>query len=513
MKDVLTPNNSLLMDPGYQGSSIESLSDIGKSDWRYQYGHPDAAAEAILHEKKGLPPYTIVPKGTFMACDAYSIFCIACCLVPAIFVYFVNLFNGFLIWPVMLIYMNWGGIVDEWDRYSFHWMLFCAYTFVVGLPMILVNIFYILFLAIFIVISGVPFTLLNSRARNAFWNNWKLLRPFLGSPGTYITRTPTPRHDLAKMSGIGISYFDVMLSMMAQLDRQGLLEVMRAWPQNMAMTPLFRYFCVCNPFLHELQNVFMNQWTEVINADWDEDLDQNDLEVMKEFLIKMTIDQRNSRGIAKIIGAWPFIGIYPRPPKGRKSRTVNGIQFCSKKDEAHKQCGTMKNSLITTTFHSAFLEDNVCRSDIANSEHGHLGCVVVYLQFWNPYHFCVGEVEVNVRTDFRAEHPMWLVTDPKCWMGPYIMDLVNRVFGNLVFLLGRLISNVNIKQNLDATSDSVVVALAEEAKHQTGGEAWDRALASREGKPTVPENDTLMTTEDRREHATNQRERFEKMSE
>ena len=45
--------------------------------------------------------------------------------------------------------------------------------------------------------------------------------------------------------------------------------------------------------------------------------------------------------------------------------TVNGSQICSKEKAEAQKCGTMRNTLITTTFHSAFLEDNVTRSEVA----------------------------------------------------------------------------------------------------------------------------------------------------
>lgn len=128
----------------------------------------------------------------------------------------VNFLNGLFIWPVMRLYMG-NSVEEEWDLSSCHWSLFCVYCFVIGLPMILVNMVYLLFILIWVVLTGLPFTLLNSRARNAFCNNWKILRPFLGAPGTYITPSPTSRHDLVKSSGVGFNYFDVMLSMMAHI--------------------------------------------------------------------------------------------------------------------------------------------------------------------------------------------------------------------------------------------------------------------------------------------------------
>jgi len=222
-------------------------------------------------------------------------------------------------------------------------------------------------------------------------------------PGTYITKQDTPKHDLVKSSGVGFNLWDIIAAIIGQLNRQGLFEIWSGISAMCALQPLFKYCCFCNPFIHKLDHLFTNQWSDKLDANWSGKHDEEDYRIMglalKSLIAYATLDDAYRR----VIDAWPFIGYYPYPTKNNTTKTVNGMQYSGTHD-----LGLFANrfTLITTTCHTSMLSDNVCRSNKAK-----YGLVSVYLQLWNPYHFCVGEVEVNVRKDHRVEHPMWLICD------------------------------------------------------------------------------------------------------
>eukprot|EP00494_Astrolonche_serrata_P013716 UN13840 len=119
-----------------------------------------------------------------------------------------------------------------------------------------------------------------------------------------------------------------------------------------AFQPLFKYCCFCNPFIHKLDHLFTNQWSEQLDANWSGELVEQDYDIMKKTLQRLITYSTVNDNYRRIIDAWPFIGFYPYPTKTNTSKTVNGMQF-----SGSENLGLFANrfTLLTTTCHSSMV--------------------------------------------------------------------------------------------------------------------------------------------------------------
>eukprot|EP00494_Astrolonche_serrata_P029422 UN29689 len=82
-----------------------------------------------------------------------------------------------------------------------------------------------------IILMSIPFCVLNTRARNSFWNNWEVLRPYIGPPTPYYdkmtmgdAKTETSRFNLTPQFGVGYNFGDFIIALMHIINRQGIGE-------------------------------------------------------------------------------------------------------------------------------------------------------------------------------------------------------------------------------------------------------------------------------------------------
>jgi len=457
--------------PDFSKDDFESSYPNWGEKWLY--GHPNAEQEALDAQKQRRPHYTVLPGGSMHAADYYAIF-ITIIIFPLIIASFIINVILFIPIPIILYYYacpDQNTQLSNWPRDSCQWTFICLFTTIIALPMIIWNIVYVLVIWLLIPITGVLFLIFNCRAQENFVKNWKVLWPYLGRPGTGIAPLATTKHKHAEAHGFGFSLPDLYLSLIAQMNRQGLCELLLAVPQNAAFTPIFKYFWMTNPFLHNLEEQFTNQWSEQLDVDWDGKYTDEDLVKLNYIMERLTVFPMVDNVHRKIIDSWPFIGIYPPPPKSRSHQVVNGMQFSSKEGTA--PCA-LRNSLVTVTVLTCRLPDAVARSRVA-----HHGVVTVYLQYWNPWHFVTGEVEVNVRKDFRVEHPMWIVCDPETKLSTWLRDLVNKLFGNLGYLVSKVVEYIPFsEEKLTARQQEMLAPTTELLQH--------------EAKNIHPDQDSLM---------------------
>ena len=249
------------------------------------------------------------------------------------------------------------------------------------------------------------------------------LGPFMGRPGADAPswntgKEPIAEAALARKFGLVWPFADLVVAVIGGAHRQGCCELVVAIPLMIALIPAMKVMYI-NPMLFALEDVFINQWSDPLDADGDGDADAVDQELargaIKNCITSSLLREKNRA----ITDAWPFVGHHQLPPEKRPSKTVAGLQM---------GCGG-KCTLISHTTHPYDVPGHVPRSEDAS-----WGLIVVRLQAWNPFYQLAGYVEVNVRKDHGVEHPMWLVVDPSSQLAMDQLQGINRLFVRLGYL-------------------------------------------------------------------------------
>merc|ERR1712232_609874 len=75
--------------------------------------------------------------------------------------------------------------------------------------------------------------------------------------------------EVATKYGCLWSFTDMLVALVGQLDRQGYLELLVGLPLMISVIPIYKYCLSVNPFTHRLQEVFVNQWSDPVDATGD----------------------------------------------------------------------------------------------------------------------------------------------------------------------------------------------------------------------------------------------------
>eukprot|EP00494_Astrolonche_serrata_P033091 UN33360 len=187
---------------------------------------------------------------------------------------------------------------------------------------------------ILIILMSIPFCVLNTRARNSFCDNWKVLRPYMWAPTPHYDKntmgdieTETSRFNLSPQFGVGYNFGDFIVALMHVLNRQGISESIFLIPNMCVIMMLIKYCLLTNPFIHKLSVLYINQWSDRIDANWDGETTESDYDVIKKTLVKLFGHTIVDEVHAKILDSWRFCGNFPIPDKRNKTKTVTGIQF------------------------------------------------------------------------------------------------------------------------------------------------------------------------------------------
>eukprot|EP00494_Astrolonche_serrata_P033743 UN34012 len=201
----------------------------------------------------------------------------------------------------------------------------------------------------------------------------------------------TSRHTLAPQYGCGFSLSDLIVSIMSSYNRFGFREVILSVPNGCAFTPVKKYVLMTNPWIQKLDVIYTNQCSDRLDSEWDGAASIEDYDIIRGALIKLVCNSILDETHARVVSLWPFVGIYPFATSENKTLTVSGVNFSG------GSCLT-REAYLTSICHVNMLQNNICRSEI-----GRYGIGNEYLQYWNAWHWGTGEVELNVRKDFRLE--------------------------------------------------------------------------------------------------------------
>eukprot|EP00466_Bigelowiella_natans_P000099 jgi/Bigna1/66046/fgenesh1_pg.1_\ len=287
--------------------------------------------------------------------------------------------------------------------------VFDSVLLIFALPMMILALLWVLIVHVVNFTLSFPIGVLYwSRTTQSF----EALRPFngrLGDAGEVYT--PTDRL-VAQYSNVW-DYRDVVANFIGAIDRQGFGEFFLATSLLVSLVPVVKIVMMANPRLYKLAPMFVNQWTRPIDADNDRKLTRKDQEKVADSLKEQIVHHLLEEPKRAMVDEFPFIGHYAHPPEGRESKTMIGTQFDV-------------GMVFVHTVHTHLKEDFVPRSKDAS-----IGIVSVYLQAWNPWHHLTGYVEINVRKDGGAEHPMWLIADKSSKWQMIRLESVNKLFVEL----------------------------------------------------------------------------------
>eukprot|EP00465_Bigelowiella_longifila_P015391 CAMPEP_0185280182 /NCGR_PEP_ID=MMETSP1359-20130426/65487_1 /TAXON_ID=552665 /ORGANISM="Bigelowiella longifila, Strain CCMP242" /LENGTH=255 /DNA_ID=CAMNT_0027875335 /DNA_START=57 /DNA_END=824 /DNA_ORIENTATION=- len=178
-----------------------------------------------------------------------------------------------------------------------------------------------------------------------------------------------------------------------------------------------KYILFNNPRTHRLETVFLNQWSKPIDANIDGEITETDADIIRGKMVKQVTRARLRDKNRDLTDEYSFSAYYQLPPPDRESLLVAGIQYSE----------AAVTSLVTHSLHSYLIKGYKPKSDTAS-----WGFLSVYLQYWNPYHWFTGYVEVNLRKDGGIEHPMWLAADKTSWLHTRQANGVNSLFARLL---------------------------------------------------------------------------------
>mmetsp|Transcript_16106 Transcript_16106/g.24288 ORF Transcript_16106/g.24288 Transcript_16106/m.24288 type:complete len:465 (-) Transcript_16106:249-1643(-) len=220
----------------------------------------------------------------------------------------------------------------------------------------------------------------------------------------------------ARAYGYGWTFNDILNVVVGMLDRRKFFTMASSMSVMSTLLPVVKIAVTCNPYLFDMEEVYINQWSLPIDAIGDHVFTEKDLDKIKVKMQTAVCRSFVAPENNEMLDHMPFSAHYPYPPMKRESKCAAGMQYSER----------IKTTLLTHSVHSYDIEGYKARSK--NAVHGFWS---VYLQTWNPYHQLTGYVEVNIRADGGIEHPMWLIADPTSRLHSLNLKRVNRLFVKL----------------------------------------------------------------------------------
>ncbi|CAJ1339375.1 unnamed protein product [Effrenium voratum] len=296
--------------------------------------------------------------------------------------------------------------------------MMCGLVFPLSLPAVILALVWVLVVRIFTWICCFPVALCNwSRTRRS----WQALRPYSARPGQLIVDSngaQRPDDALSTKFGYIWPFSDVITAIIGSMDRQGFGEFFVALPVMFTVLPIYKHTILTNALLFDLQDVYINQWSDPLDANLDGRSDCADIASIKEHMkigiCRAMLTERNR----DFIDPWQFTGHHQYPPPGRESQTVGGMQFSNQ--------GPLRVCLLSHTCVAIDIPNHKPRSETAAWT-----LLEVHLLSWNPWYQLAGIVEVNFRKDGGVEHPMWLAMDPNSYIAVRALHLMNVLFATL----------------------------------------------------------------------------------
>eukprot|EP00929_Paragymnodinium_shiwhaense_P049750 TRINITY_DN25083_c0_g1_i1.p1 TRINITY_DN25083_c0_g1~~TRINITY_DN25083_c0_g1_i1.p1 ORF type:complete len:402 (+),score=35.45 TRINITY_DN25083_c0_g1_i1:214-1419(+) len=368
-----------------------------------------------IEEKKLLSMITGPPVPASYTCgDYYVLLCAMLLIVPVMAIMVVSM--ALLVVPLSVVWLYrtccLRAPLDIVPRNCVFYLV-ASLLFILSLPLLLVVLAWLLILLTVIVVLTLPVGVLNcSRTRESLGN----ISPFLGRPGRPGANDRNAADELAVKYGFLWKFTDVICAAIGQLDRQGFLELLLGLPLMISAIPVYKWLLMANPFTHRLQEVYINQVSDPVDADNNEKIDDKDQTISQENLRNVVCRCLLAGKNRHIIDAWPFSGYHQYPPPGRKTHTVTGMQF--------------SNTLSAPALCHSTLPYDIA-GHVPRSRDASWGLLIVYIQWWNPFYPYTGYVELNVRNDKALEHPMWLFNDKDSKLHMADLDGINRNFVKL----------------------------------------------------------------------------------
>lgn len=256
----------------------------------------------------------------------------------------------------------------------------------VSLLWIFIAVFYMVLVILVTHVFTLPYAIISCKSVR---NNMKLLKPF-------------------RRIGARMGFEELLVSVIGASYRQGFFEFWFKFPSIFTYIPIMKYCFCTNMFLHNISEVWCNQWT------LDVPLPAHEASALLLKYVSYSLHIERDR---EDIDEDKFAAHYPFPPANRADKTVMGLQF-----------ETYMALLVNTVFDQP--------DSSIKSETGIHSIFQVYLHYWNPCHIFTGYVEVNTMapkdgssSSCRFEHPMWCMFG-NTYFGLKTYNDVNALFFN-----------------------------------------------------------------------------------
>lgn len=340
--------------------------------------------------------------------DAY-ILLVCVCLTP--FSGIVWLISGVVVLPWLTIvniyrHVALGSEVGLVERNTWFWVAVVTSTFM-GVPFFAIGIVWAAFVCVATFLLCIPAII---------WSPGRVKRSlyaanlYMGRPGSN-----EGHNTLSRLYGYMWAPSDLFVGAVGVMDRQGFLEVWIGAINCVAFVPMIKYCIAVNPWILDLRQVFINQWSHPYEVS--DIYDKTRQHVCAAIL---------PPNVAATTDDWEFSGFHQFPPPDRESGTVAGLQFLDMR-VIHRAI------LISHTSHGCDARPGSSHEGLSQHAcHARKNVIAVHIQAWNPFYFVAGYVEVNVRSDQSMEHPMWLCADPEnSMLGFSILESIDSIFVKL----------------------------------------------------------------------------------
>jgi len=224
---------------------------------------------------------------------------------------------------------------------------------------------------------------------------------------------------LAPYWKIGVfSYSGAVRAILGQADRHGFIPFLIGSPflgsfaSSMCHVPILKYCWSTNPFLYELEEVHLNQWTPK-------------MEPLSISAIKHKSQTKIGRSKHRheevyVIDSGRFT---PHYPYGESMGVQDHLELIPAFEEVVGSQYLNCHPKLFGYTRSVWMKD----TDSMKSETGALPIFRVYLDFFG-YHFLTGYVELNVSKAEGVEHPMWIIVPKYGKLGRDLYEFANILF-------------------------------------------------------------------------------------
>ena len=256
--------------------------------------------------------------------DYYAIVVVALLLPFSIIIFFTTLFlipiliNFSIIYRILRLHFPALSIVER----DFYFYGYNTVVFIFSIPLLLLTSVWV----IFVYIVNFLFTIPVCGLGKGFEKSIEGLQPLSKTPGAFDDDAQAS--SVSRKHGYLWSFGDLFIAVLGTMCREGYWEFIPSVPCMIAFIPVIKYVVMSNPRLYEnIEEVFINQWTEPLDANGDFIVNGEDYRLAQQNLLEAFCHPMVSKKNKRVLDRWPFLGFHQLPPPHRESKTVAGMQF------------------------------------------------------------------------------------------------------------------------------------------------------------------------------------------